>query len=116
VGTSGFRNLAAHERAVEFGDEVYKAVGCWESFERWTLGQQLVRAADLIGTNIAESAGRWHLPDRRRLLFVARGSLYETEHWILRAEQRVLLPSGYTNHLQETARALNGLIKRPTPG
>jgi len=77
---------------------------------------QLLRAADSIGANIAESAGRWHTPDRRRLLFVARGSLYETEHWILRAEKRGLLADGYAERLDELARALNGLIRRATPG
>jgi len=98
---------------VAIGDEVYDAVSGWSSLDRWTVGVQLLRSADSIGANIAESAGRRHVPDRRRLLFVARGSLYETEHWILRAEERRLLPRGYRERLEETARALNGLIKRP---
>jgi four helix bundle protein len=115
VGSSGFRNLVAYQRAVEVAEELYAEVGRWDSFARWTLGAQAVRSADSIGANIAESAGRWHPPDRRRLLFVARGSLYETEHWLLRAEARGLLPQGYTRRLEETARALNGLIKKPTP-
>jgi four helix bundle protein len=116
VGSSGFRNLAAYRCAVEVADELYAEVGRWRSFERWALGAQLVRAADSIGANVAESCGRWHVPDRRRLLFVARGSLYETEHWVLRAESRGLLTPGHSQRLEETARALNGLIKRPTPG
>jgi four helix bundle protein len=101
---------------VEVADRLYEELGRWGSFERWTLGQQLVRAADSIGANIAESARRWHVPDRRRLLLVARGSLYETEHWILQAERRSLLAIGYGKRLEQAARALNGLIKKPTPG
>jgi len=115
VGNSGFRNLAAYQRSVEGADRLYEDVARWGSFERWTLGVQLVRAADSIGANVAESAGRWHAPDRRRLLFMARGSLYEIEHWLLRAEERGLLPPEYTKWLEQTARALNGLIKKPTP-
>ncbi len=116
VGTADFKELRAYRLAVELSDELYGAVARWESFDRWTLGQQLVRAADSIGANIAEAAGRWHVPDRRRLLFVARGSLYETEHWLRRAERRGLLEAGYGERLEEAARALSGLIRRPTSG
>jgi four helix bundle protein len=75
---------------------------------------QLVRAGDSVGANIAEAMGRWHVADRRRLLFIARGSLYETEHWMLRAESRGLLKRGASDRLGELGRALNGLIKKPT--
>jgi four helix bundle protein len=92
-------------------DELHDAISRWPSFERWTVGVQLMRSADSIGANIAESAGRWHRADERRLLLIARGSLYESEHWLQRAEQRGLLPAGASERLDETARALNGLIR-----
>jgi four helix bundle protein len=116
MATTGFRNLLAYRLAVEIADDLHGAVGRWSSLDHWTVGIQLLRAADSIGANIAESAGRWHTPDRRRLLFIARGSLYEAEHWILRAQNRALLADGYVRRLDEVARALNGLIKKPTPG
>jgi four helix bundle protein len=115
VGTAEYKDLVAYRRAIELSDELYRAVAQWDSFDRWTLGSQLVRAADLIGANVAEAAGRWYLPDRRRLLLVARGSLHETEHWIPRAEARGLLPPGYGDRLAEAAGAVNGLIKKPAP-
>ncbi len=87
----------------------------WPSFERWSLGLQLVRAADSIAANIAESAGRHHEADKRRLLLVARGSLYETEHWLIRAEARGLLSPGTSERLNEPGRALSGLIRQPIP-
>jgi hypothetical protein len=46
---------------------------------------------------------------------MARGSLYETEHWMLRAEARGLLRAGSTEQLTEIAKALSGLIKRKLP-
>jgi four helix bundle protein len=46
---------------------------------------------------------------------IARGSLHETEHWILRANERGLLDKGYLIRVDEIARTLNGLIKRPSP-
>ncbi len=116
MGSSGFRDLVAYRLAMELADELHREVARWDAFERWTLGLQLVRSAGSIGANIAEAQGRWHMADRRRLLFIARGSLYETEHWILQAERRSLLAIGYGKRLEQAARALNGLIKKPTPG
>ncbi len=93
---------------------MHEVAARWNSFERWSIGVQLVRAADSVGANVAEAMGRWHAPDRRRFLFIARGSLYETEHWMLRAEARGLLEPGSNDRLGEVGRALNGLIKKPT--
>ncbi len=115
VGTSAFRDLTAYRASVELADELHGAVNGWASLDRWSLGLQLLRAADSVGANIAEAAGRWHVRDRRQLLFVARGSLYETEHWILRAEARGLLEHGKSERIAEVARALNGLIKKEPP-
>jgi hypothetical protein len=46
------------------------------------------------------------------MLFVARGSLRELEHWILVAQERGLVPPDAGEHLPEVARTLSGLIKR----
>ena len=111
---SGFRDLVAYRLASELADDLHRAVAAWPSFERWSLGLQLVRAADSVGANIAESSGRWHMPDKRKFLVIARGSLYETEHWIASAEARGLLPAGSSDRLDELARALSGLVKSTT--
>ena len=50
--------------------------------------------------------------DQRRILYIARGSLVETEYWMIRAEKRRLLERGSTERLNEIARTLNGLIKK----
>lgn len=85
----------------------------WDRLEKWTIGVQMVRSADSVAANIAEAMGREHLADRRRLLVVARGSLFETEHWLLAAEQRGLLPRGSACQAEEIAKPLSGLISRP---
>ncbi|MFL5883598.1 MAG: four helix bundle protein [Thermoleophilaceae bacterium] len=101
--------------AVELAAEVRSDVLRWRSFDRETLGLQLVRAAESVGANIAEAEGRWHAADKRRLLFIARGSLYETEHWLSRAQASGLPCPGAPDRLSEIGRLLNGMIKRPTP-
>jgi four helix bundle protein len=111
----GFRELDAYRRAVALANEVFELSARWDPYARWTLGVQLIRAADSVGANIAEATGRWHPADRRRLLFIARGSLNEAEHWLLTAEERGLLPSGYSARIRDIGRPLNGLIKRSAP-
>jgi four helix bundle protein len=112
---SSFRTLRAYQLAVRLAGEVRVEVLRWNSFDRWSLGLQLVRAIESVGANIAEAEGRWHLPDKRRLLFIARGSLYEAEHWMQRAEDSGLLSPGSGQKLNELARTLNGMIRRMAP-
>jgi four helix bundle protein len=110
---SAYRDLVAYRLAVALADDVERQVRQWESFQRWSVGLQLVRALDSVGANIAESSGRWTKPDKRRLLLIARGSLYEAEHWLARAEARGLIPEdARAPQVAELARTLNGLVKQ----
>jgi four helix bundle protein len=94
VEGSRFNDLDVYVQAVELSDDLCGLVWRWEPFDKWSSGLQLLRAVDSIGANIAEAYGRHGYADQRRLLYVARGSAYETEHWISRAEARGLLDSG----------------------
>jgi four helix bundle protein len=100
---SNFRVLAAYRLAAELADDVHRIVGGFPPIDQWTLGVQLIRAVDSVGANIAESTGRWRTPDRRRLLLIARGSLLETEHWLIRGEARGLIEAGTSDRIQEIA-------------
>jgi four helix bundle protein len=112
---SRFRSLTVYRLSVELADELQAAVVRWPQFDRESLGLQLIRSADSVGANIAEAAGRWTAADKRRVLFIARGSLYETEHWIERARRRGLITNDPSERVAEIARALNGMIKKPGP-
>jgi four helix bundle protein len=107
----GFRDLVVYRKAVEFAGEVHSKASRWESFDRWTVGVQLVRSADSVGANIAEALGRRGTADQRRLLFIARGSAFETEHWIDVAIDRGLAcPRSARDRAAELGRMLNGLL------
>jgi len=112
---SDFNDLAAYRLARALARDVYRSVGQWPAFDRATIGEQVVRAADSVPANIAEATGRWTKADRRRFLIVARSSLLETEHWLNTAWERGLLKSNPSERVAEVARTLNGLIKRPGP-
>jgi four helix bundle protein len=53
-------DLEVYNLSEQFGDEIWFIVAGWEYFVKDTVGNQLVRAADSIGANIAEGFGRYH--------------------------------------------------------
>jgi four helix bundle protein len=86
-----FENLEIYRLAEQLGDEIWRIVARWERMAQTTLGSQMTRAADGVGANIAEGPGRITYRDNRRFIGMARGSLYETMHWLRRACIRGLL-------------------------
>jgi four helix bundle protein len=88
---TNFEKLRAYQLAEKLADRIWKIVVKWDYFAKVTLGQQIVDAADGVGANIAEGTGRGSLQDNRRFVKIARGSLYETKHWLRRAYKRKLL-------------------------
>ena len=88
---TNFEKLRVYQLAEKLADRVWKIVVKWDYFAKVTLGQQIVDAADGVGANIAEGTGRGSLQDNRRFVKIARGSLYETKHWLRRAYKRKLL-------------------------
>ena len=113
LGVDGFCDLDVYRRSVTLATLLRGLIGEWPSVDIWTCGVQLVRAADSIGANIAEAHGRDTRPDRRRQLYVARGSAFELEHWLLTAQARGLLATDAAlSEAQEISRMLNGLARR----
>ena len=91
MGTTNFERLQGYQLAEAVADRVWGLVVPWDRFAKDTVGKQLVRAADSIGANIAEGTGRGPTRDNQRFVKIARGSLYETKHWLRRATHRGLL-------------------------
>ena len=97
---TNFEKLRVYQLSEKLADRVWKIVFKWDYFSRITIGQQIVNAADGVGSNIAEGSGRGSLPDNRRFVKIARGSLYETKHWLRRAYKRKLLTNQEVNELK----------------
>ena len=91
MSKSNFENLRVYQLSEDLADQIWELAIKWENFARDTVGKQLVRAADSIGANISEGAGRGSFQDNRRFVKIARGSLNETRHWLRRAFRRRLL-------------------------
>ena len=105
---TNFEKLQVYKMSEKLADGIWNVVFTWNSFAKDTVGKQIVRAADGVGANIAEGNGRGSLPDNRRFVRMARGSLYETIHWLRRAYTRRLLS-------QTEVRGLRMLIEELSP-
>jgi four helix bundle protein len=111
VHPRGFEELEVFRLASQLADEVRAAVRRWDKADLWTSGVQTIRAADSVGANIAEAAGRGSRPDQSRFLFIARGSVYELQYWVARAVARDLpCPATARDEANRIGRMLNGLI------
>jgi four helix bundle protein len=105
---TNFEKLHVYQLSEKLADDIWQIVIRWDSFAKDTVGKQIVRAADSIGANISEGSGRGSLQDNRRFVRVARGSLYETIHWLRRSYMRKLLS-------QSQVKKLRLLVEELTP-
>lgn len=105
---TNFENLEIYQLSEKLADEIWKVVLNWNRLAQDTVGKQIIRSTDSIGANIAEGSGRGSAVDNRRFLRIARGSLYETRHWLRRAHKRALLSA-------EQTESLSPIIKELTP-
>ena len=105
---TNFEKLQVYQLSEKIADGIWDIVIAWDSFAKDTVGKQIVRSADSIGANIAEGSGRGSHQDNRRFVRMARGSLYETIHWLRRSYIRKLLS-------QSEVKKLRLLIEELTP-
>jgi len=115
MARSNFETWEVYQLAESIADAVWDAAIDWGHFARDTLGKQLVRAADRIGANIAEGAGRGTFRTNRRFVHIARGSLHETKHGLRRASRRQFISQSRIEKLRprldELGPRLNAYLK-----
>lgn len=100
MARTNFENLRVYQLAEEIADLIWEITSQWDWFSRRTIGEQIVDAADSIGANIAEGVGRYGTKDNKRFAHFARGSLYETKHWLRRSFKRQLLSKNDVERLR----------------
>ncbi len=109
-----FRNIKAFQLADHLVVEVYKVTKNFPKEELYGLTSQLRRASLSVPTNIAEGASRQHKRDYLHFLFIARGSLAETEYLLHLARRLDYLSNEEFEKLEilgkETSKTLFGLI------
>ena len=82
-------NLEIYQLSMKIGQLTYKLVKDWIALHKNTIGYQLIRSSDSIAANISEGYGRFHYKEQRHFRYYARGSIYETNTWLIKASERI---------------------------
>ena len=110
-------DLRVLQDAETIADRICHHVVALEPFAREVVDGRLVRAADSIGAKIAEAFGRFHYGEKLQFLYYARGSVFDTKHWLNRALERRLMRSeqlqDYVDRLSGIARQINAFVGNP---
>ncbi|NUQ65970.1 MAG: four helix bundle protein [Pirellulales bacterium] len=119
MGSAGFESLRVYQLAEKLADTAWEVVQTRQVLARDPVGKQMIRSADSIGANIAEGVGRGTYQDNRRFVRTARGSLYETRHWLRRAFRRRLVTTDQVSAIKplidELGPKLNAYLKSIGP-
>ena len=107
--------LKVYQLAMEIGELIFNVTVKWDLFNKKSLGDQYLRAADSIALNISEGYGRFHYKENKNFCWYARGSLFETKTANQKAFNRKLINdeeyNNLLNKLKECHLLLNGYIK-----
>jgi four helix bundle protein len=118
MSESTYRTLVAWQRAVDLVVSAYAFTASFPADERYSLTQQVKRAALSVPSLIAEGKGRATRKDFRHFCVEARGSLYELETLAESARRLQYVSEKQVSTLVEeisrTVRPLNGLIDKLT--
>jgi four helix bundle protein len=88
---SGVQSLRIYNASVEIATEIYHVVSKWDSFDKDTMGSQVVRAADSVSNNIAEGYSRVSMADRLNFLIYGESSLQEVRAQLANSLDRCLI-------------------------
>lgn len=110
-----YKNIKAYRYADDLVVEVYQVTKKFPKEEIYGLTSQIRRAAISISSNIAEGASRQHHRDYLHFLYMARGSMSETEYLVHLARRLGYLNSSEFERInelcEEAAKTLYGLIQ-----
>ena len=108
-------DLSVYKRSMRLAEKIWAEVDDWPSFAKYSVGTQLIQAADSIAANISEGHGRYHFGENRQFCYYARGSLQETITWLQKAKSRDLITDEQyeelSDELIEIRQMLNGYIR-----
>ena len=95
--------------AEKLTDFIWEIVLNWNHLAKETVGIQKINSSDSIGSNIAEGPGKGSELEFKRYYKIARGSLFETKHWLRRSKKRKLMNE---NQIQEIENILKELLPK----
>jgi len=112
--TPDFKNIKAWKYADDLAFLTYSHSKSFPKEELYGITSQLRRAVVSVPTNIAEGAGREHKKEYLNFLYIARGSIAETEYLLHLSKRLKYLSDDSYQEVEslrkETAKTLQGFI------
>lgn len=82
-----YEDLEIYKMALALAKDIYSKTRDFPKAEVFGMTDQIRRSVASVGANIAEGFGRYHYKDKLLFMYNARGSLYETRHFIALAKE-----------------------------
>jgi len=112
---NNFKNLEVYRLANKLTLDIYELTADFPAEEKFSLVDQLKRAASSIGANIAEGFGRYHTKEYIKFLYVSRGSLMEVLHFLTLARDLQYIKmetlNKFENEIKDLGVRINNLIR-----
>jgi four helix bundle protein len=113
-----FRNLKVWQKAHNLALAIYRTTGAFPAQERFSITDQIRRAATSIPTNIVEGTARGTDREATRFLRISLASAAELQYQLLLVRDLGLLSANPYEDLErqttEVKRMLSGFIRRLT--
>ena len=107
--------LDIYKLSLQLSSMIWKIYSKLPKDLKYSIGNQAIRSIDSIGANIAEGYGRFHYKDSIKFYYNARGSLWESKHWIYLLYKRELIENElyreFMEKLELLGKKLNNFIK-----
>jgi four helix bundle protein len=108
-------SLKVYKNALVLSEKAWQIYSKMPSHLRYDMGSQFLRSIDSIGANVAEGYGRYHYKDKIKFYYNARGSLWESKHWLYLLNKRKIIEKSLYDECMElinlTGFQLNQFIK-----
>jgi len=104
---TGFRDLIVWQLASDFSKEIYKLVQNFPRSERYSLSDDLLRAARSIPANIAEGWGRIFPKEKITFYNIANGSAEECANHLIEARNIEYIDKSTCERLQNRVHVIS---------
>ncbi|MFH1286630.1 MAG: four helix bundle protein [Candidatus Magasanikbacteria bacterium] len=109
-----FHQLDIWKIGYEILMKIYSLSDTFPETEKYGLTSQIRRSANSVIANIAESHGRYHYQDKKRVLYISRGEIFETRSHLAVVYGQKLISKEEFEHLnkkyEELTKRLNSYI------
>lgn len=106
--------LEIYKSSLIISDKIWMVYTKLSQDLKYNIGSQVIRSVDSAGANIAEGYGRFHYKDSIKFYYNARGSLWESKHWVHLLYKRDLITNeeyrNFLNDLEKLGKQLNNFI------